>query len=120
MYEDVGARQYFVLDPYSPNRAAPAHRVRVAQELLQWVICALWGKKLNFEEMEYFPEYMYTLPQQQDGYNCGIFVCLYMAMLARNLINYEWPEPMDTFRYKLAVALELNDPEIFLKSPEFK
>ena len=64
LYADVGGRQYYVLDPYSPNSAAPVHRVGIAQELLQWVLCALYGKSLCFEEMEYIPNYIYTLPQQ--------------------------------------------------------
>ena len=119
LYADVGGRQYYVLDPYSPNSAAPAHRVRVAQELLQWVLCALYGKSLCFEEMEYIPNYIYTLPQQDDGYNCGIYVCLYMTMLARNLITYQWPDEIDIFRCKLANALEKNDPEALLISPTY-
>ena len=86
---------------------------------LQWVLCALYGKALSFEEMEYIPEYIYSLPQQEDGYNCGIFVCLYMTMLARNSITYDWPEQIDRFRCKLAVALEKNDPEAFLISPHY-
>ena len=108
-----------MLDPYSPNSAAPAHRVGVAQELLQWVLCALYGKSLCFEEMEYIPNYIYTLPQQDDGYNCGNYVCLYMTMLARNLITYQWPDEIDRFRCKLAIALEKEDPEAFLTTPTY-
>ena len=76
----------------------------------------MFGSRITFEEMEYFPNYNYVLPAQQDGYNCGVYVGLYMTMLARNIINYRWPLEIDEYRWRLAVAFERNDPEIFLES----
>ena len=112
----MGARTYCVIDPFSPNSAAPERRVQVAEELLKWVLRAMFGNRITFEEMEYFPNYNYVLPAQQDGYNCGVYVGLYMTMLARTIINYRWPLEIDEYRWRLAVAFERNDPEIFLES----
>ena len=116
LYADVGAKYYNIIDPFSPNSAAPERRVQVAQELLSWVLTALFGKRITMDDMEYFPVYNYVLPAQEDGYNCGVFVGLYMAMLARNLINYKWPLDIDEYRWRLAIAFERNDPECFLES----
>ena len=92
----------------------------VAKELLQWVLSAVYGPKdATFDEMEYFPQYFYKLPQQSDGYNCGVYVSLYMTMLARNLITYDWKEDIDSFRWKLALALEKKNPEMFLATPTY-
>ena len=63
-------------------------------------------------------DYMYKLPAQKDSFNCVIYVGLYMVMLACNLIQYEWPEDMQQYRYKLAVALERNAVYLFLDMPE--
>ena len=116
LYADMGATTYCVIDPFSPNSAAPDRRVQVAQELLAWVLRAMFGKRITFEQMEYFPIYNYVLPQQLDGYNCGVYVGLYMAMFARNIINYRWPLEIDEYRWRLAVAFERNDPEVFLQT----
>ena len=116
LHVDVGGRNYRVLDPFSPNRAAPVERVRVAEELLTWVLCALYKSKITMDEFEYEAQYLYQLPTQMDGYNCGIFVGIYMLMIARNLINYTWPDNMDEFRWRLALAIEKNDPGIFVPS----
>ena len=37
-------------------------------------------------------------------------------MIARNFINYTWPDNMDEFRWRLALAIEKNDPDIFVPS----
>jgi Ulp1 family protease len=116
LYADVGAKTNCVIDPLSPNSAAPDRRVQVAQELLEWVLRAMFGKRITFEEMEYFPQYNYVLPAQLDGYNCGVYVGLYMTMFARNIINYRWPLEIDEYRWRLAVAFERNDPEVFLET----
>ena len=116
MHVDVGGRNYRVLDPFCPNRRAPVERVRVAEELLTWVLRALYKSKIKLDEFEYDAEYLYTLPAQADGYNCGIYVGIYMLMISRNLINYKWPQNMDEFRWRLALALDTNDPEIFVPS----
>ena len=114
MHVDVEGRNYRVLDPFCPNRAAPVERVRVAEELLAWVLRALYRTKITMDEFEYDAEYIYKLPNQLDGYNCGIYVGMYMLMIARNIINYTWPSDIDEFRWRLALAIEKNDPEIFL------
>ena len=116
MHVDVEGRTYRVLDPFCPNRAAPAERVRVAQELLTWVLQVLFKNRLTLDEFEYEVEYLYQLPTQVDGYNCGIYVGMYMLMISRNCINYTWPRDMDQFRWRLALAIEYNDPEIFLET----
>ena len=116
MHVDVEGRNYRVLDPFCPNRQAPVERVRVAEELLTWVLRALYKSKITLDEFEYHAEYLYTLPAQADGYNCGIYVGIYMLMISRNLINYKWPQNMDEFRWRLALALDTNDPEIFVPS----
>ena len=72
----------------------------------------------RIEDFEYYPTYLYTLPHQTDGFNCGICVGVYMVMIARNLIEYSWPEDMQQFRYRLALAIEHNDVEYFLKMTE--
>jgi hypothetical protein len=72
----------------------------------------------TIDQFDYYPSYMYKLPVQTDSFNCGVYVGLYMVMLARNLIQYEWPEDMQQYRYKLAVALERNDVYLFLDMPE--
>ena len=40
------------------------------------------------------------------------------AVLAQNNIQYSWPEDMQQFRYKLALAIEHNDVDYFFKRPE--
>ena len=114
MHVDVEGRTYRILDPFCPNRGAPEERVKVAQELLRWVLRVLFGNRVSIDEFEYEVEYIYHLPNQVDGYNCGIYVGLYMLMISRNIINYTWPTDMDTFRWRLALAIEYNDPEVFL------
>ena len=39
-------------------------------------------------------------------------------MIAQNNIQYSWPEDMQQFRYKLALAIEHNDVDYFFKRPE--
>ena len=58
---DVEGRTYRVLDPFCPNRAAPEERVRVAQELLQWVLHVLFKNRLTLDEFKYEVEYIYQL-----------------------------------------------------------
>jgi hypothetical protein len=121
-------RECFLLGPEKGRRALvrvvkkmwgrrndePEERVRVAQELLRWVLRVLFANRVSIDEFEYEVEYIYQLPTQVDGYNCGIYVGLYMLMISRNIINYTWPTDMDTFRWRLALAIEYNDPEVFL------
>ena len=59
--------------------------------------------------MHYYPNYMYKLPAQKDSFNCGIYVGLYVVMLARTSIEDNCPADIQQFRYKLALALEKND-----------
>ena len=116
---DVDEMSYYVLDPFSPNTEAPVGRVSAARELLSWVLGAVYQKnQKTIDQFDYYPSYMYKLPVQRDSFNCGVYVGLYMVMLARNLIQYEWPEDMQQYRYKLAVALERNDVYLFLDMPE--
>ena len=68
------------------------------------------------DDMEFYPVYNYVLPAQEDGYDFGVFVGLYMAMLARNCINYKWPLDIDEYRWRLVIAFERNDPELFLET----
>ena len=76
------------------------------------------NKQKTIDDFQFYSSYMYTLPVQRDGYNCGIYVALYMAMIAQNNIQYSWPEDMQQFRYKLALAIEHNDVDYFFKRPE--
>ena len=110
MHVDVEGRTYRVLDPYCPNRAFPEERVRVAQELLTWVLRSFYKNKVTTDEFEYQAEYMYKLPNQADCYNCSIYFGLYMV------INYTWPADVDKFFWRLALAIGQNDPEIFLET----
>ena len=71
--------------------------MRVAQELLKWVLRVLFNIRLTLDEFEYEVEYIYQLPNQVDGYTCGIYVGLYMLMTSRNCIHYTWPTDMDQF-----------------------
>jgi len=59
----------------------------------------------------------YKLPEQKDGFNCGIYVASYMLVIARGLTEYEIAGPIDNFRWKLALALEAKNPELFLPTP---
>ena len=89
------------------------------QELLTWVLQALFNNKhKTIDDFQFYSSYLYTLPVQKDGYNCGIYVGLYMAMIAQNNIQYSWPEDMQQFRYKLALAIEHNDVDYFFQRPE--
>ena len=117
MYVDVSERSYAVIDPFSPNSAAPTRRVQVGQELLQWVLEALYGEEVTFAEFEYVPEFEYKLPAQRDGFNCGVFVSLYMLVIARGLTEYEISGPIDNFRWRLALALDKKNTELFLPTP---
>ena len=65
---------------------------------------------MSIDDMEYVPRTVYTYPQQDDGYSCGIYV----VMIARSAINYTWPE-MWKFRYQLALAIEKDDVNVFLE-----
>ena len=110
---------YRVLDPFSPNTEAPKDRVAAGRDLLTWVLGAVFRKnEKTIEEFEDFPTYIYSLPAQKDGFNCGIYVGLYMVMIARNLIQYTWPSDMQQYRYRLALAIEHNDVKYFLDTPE--
>ena len=117
MYVDVSERSYAVIDPFSPNSAAPTRRVQAAQDLLQWVLEALYGDEITFKDFEYCAEFAYKLPEQKDGFNCGIYVALYMLVIARGLTEYEIAGPINNFRWKLALALEAKNPELFLPTP---
>ena len=76
------------------------------------------NKHKTIDDFQFYSSYLYMLPVQKDGYNCGIYVGLYMAMIAQNNIQYSWPEDMQQFRYKLALAIEHNDVDYFFKRPE--
>jgi len=108
-----GWKVYGVLDPLTPHLEPPRARVTAAKELLQWVLGVVFKEQLTIEDMEYLPRTVYTYPQQDDGYSCGIYVGLYMVMIARSLLNYSWPV-MWNFRYKLALAIEKDDVNVFL------
>ena len=72
----------------------------------------------TIDQFDYYPNYIYRLPAQKDRFDCGIFVGLYMVMIARNFIEYTWPADMQEFRFKLALAIENNDVNLFLEPPE--
>ena len=119
LFADVDQMCYHILDPFSPNTEAPKDRVAAGQELLAWVLQVLFNnKQKTIDDFQFYPSYLYTLPVQRDGYNCGIYVALYMAMIAQNNIQYTWPQDMQQFRYKLALAIEHNDVDYFFKRPE--
>ena len=73
-------------------------------------------KKLLLQNLS-IPEFEYKLPAQRDGFNCGVFVSLYMLVIARGLTEYEISGPIDHFRWKLALALEKKNTELFLPTP---
>ena len=83
---------FHVLDPFSPNTEAPRDRMAAAKELLAWVLGAVFRKQeKTIDQFDYYPNYIYRLPAQKDRFDCGIFVGLYMVMIARNFIEYTWP-----------------------------
>ena len=53
-------------------------------------------KKLLLQNLS-IPEFEYKLPAQRDGFNCGVFVSLYMLVIARGLTEYEISGPIDNF-----------------------
>ena len=71
-------RHYFVLDPYSPNKASDDQQ-RVADTLLKGLISI---KSLKMKDgFEFMKENEFPFTSQADSFNCGVYVCIYMLNL---------------------------------------
>lgn len=58
-------------------------------------------KKQFFNEMEWKTQNVHDIPQQQNGYDCGVFSCMYAEFITRNRPIEFSQEKMPYFRMKM-------------------
>ena len=97
---DLTQRTAYAVDPYTPNKASKEN-VRITNEIVK-LLLSMPDLKLKKKGIKVQERNKLTLPSQHDGYNCGVFVCLYMALIVFDTFPHLTTEAVPKYRAFIA------------------
>jgi len=116
IYIDCVAHTFWVFDPFTPDQPSEEN-LNIAD-----LICGFLQNKFGLQQFNIqIPDFCHILPVQKDGYNCGIFVLiyLYIIILKHHLSFHDYYGPQ-IFRLLLCVCIFCNEIKQELISKVFQ
>ena len=105
IYIDCVAHTFWVFDPFTPDQPSEEN-LNIAE-----LICGFLQGEFGLEQFnKHKPDFCHSLPVQKDGYNCGIFVLiyLYIIVLKHHISFHDYFGPQ-IFRLLLCVCIFSNE-----------